>query len=211
VRTAIAGDGEAFAELVARYRDAVYGVCHHRVGHPEEAKDLAQEAFLRAYLDLPQLRDPAAFPAWLRRVTERVCATWQRRKRLQVMSLDAVREPAVHTDADLPVAVRQAVANLSDEARLAVTLYYINGYSTRQVAEFLGVPAGTVKSRLHHARLRLKGELMDDYRDALRDAAPGPEFDGAVVRAVRSLQEAQSLPQAQRHGGPESEIGRAHV
>lgn len=210
VTSAIAGDGEAFAELVARYRDAVYGVCHHRVGHPEEAKDLAQEAFLRAYLDLPQLRDPAAFPAWLRRVAERVCATWQRRKRLQVTSLEEVAEPAVARDADLPLAVRQAVQKLGDEARLAVSLYYINGYSTREVAEFLGVPTGTVKSRLHHARLRLKGELMDNYKDALRQGAPGPEFDGAVIRAVRSLEEVRSLPQAQRHGGPESEedLGR---
>ena len=210
VRRAMNGDGDAFSELVGRYRDAVYGVCYHRVRHPEEAKDLAQEAFVRAYLDLSQLRDPAAFPAWLRRVAERTCATWQRRQRLWVTALETEPEPAVERDLELPVAVRGALDRLSDEARLAVTLYYINGYSTREVADFLGVPDGTVKSRLYHARRRLKGDLMDDYRDALRESVPGPEFEGAVVRAVRSLEEAQSLPQAQRYGGPrsEEELGR---
>lgn len=205
VRRAMAGDAEAFAELVARYRDAVYGVCYHRVGHAEEAKDLAQEAFLRAYLDLGQLRDPEAFPAWLRRVTERVCATWQRRRRLQTTSLESAPDPLVQQDLDLPLAVHQALAQLSDDARLAVTLYYIDGYSTREVAEFLGVPAGTVKSRLHHARRRLKEELMNEYRDTLKLSVPGPEFEGAVVRAARSLEEVRTLPLAQRHGGPESE------
>jgi len=210
VRRAMAGDAEAFAELVARYRDAVYGVCYHRAGHAEEAKDLAQEAFLRGYLDLGQLRDPAAFPAWLRRVTERVCATWRRRRRLQTTSLDSTPDAAMQQDLDLPLAVRQALAQLSDDARLAVTLYYIDGYSTREVAEFLGVPAGTVKSRLHHARRRLKEQLMDEYRDALRETVPGPEFEGAVVRAVHSLEEVKALPLAQRYGARETEyeLGR---
>jgi len=205
VRRAMGGNADAFGELVAQYRDAVYGVCYHRVGRVEDAKDLAQEAFVRAYLSLPQLRDVEAFPAWLRRVAERVCATWQRRQRLQLMPLDGVAEPMSDRDLDLPLAIRQALARLTDDARLAITLYYVNGYTTGEVAEFLGVPAGTVKSRLHYARRRLKEELVDEYRDALKQSAPGPELEGAVVRAVRSLEEARSLPLAQRWGGPKSE------
>jgi len=199
VRRAIDGDHAAFAELVGRYRDAVYGVCYHRTGHSEDARDLAQEAFLRAYLHLGQLRDPAAFPAWLRRVTERVCATWRRRQRLHITSLESVPEQAAYADLDLPLAIRHALTRLSDDARLALTLYYVDGYSTREVGEFLGIPTGTVKSRLYHARQRFKEELMEEYRDALRESAPGAEFEGAVVRAVRSLEEARKLPLAQRY------------
>jgi RNA polymerase sigma factor (sigma-70 family) len=120
---AVGGDGEAFAELVAQYRDAVYGVCYHRVGHPEDATDLAQEAFLRAYLDLRQLRDPVAFPVWLRRVAERVCATWQRRRRFEAVPPEEAPEPSQERDLDLPMAIQHALAQLSDGARLAVTLY----------------------------------------------------------------------------------------
>jgi RNA polymerase sigma factor (sigma-70 family) len=210
VRAAMGGDHQAFAELVGRYRDAVYGVCYHRAGDAEEAKDLAQEAFLRAYLDLGQLRDPRAFPAWLRRVAERVCATWRRRRRLQTTSLETAPEPRTYADLDLPLAVRQALMRLSDDARLALTLYYVNGYSTREVGEFLGVPTGTVKSRLYHARRRFKEEFMDEYRDALRQSAPGPEFEGAVVRAVRSLEEARGLPGAQRFKRLESPADLDH-
>ncbi|MGD0112611.1 MAG: RNA polymerase sigma factor [Armatimonadota bacterium] len=197
VQRATAGDQQAFTELVNRYRDAVYGICYHRVGHPEEAKDLAQEAFLRAYLDLGQLRDPVAFPAWLRRVTERVCSTWQRRQRLQMVPLEGTPEPIVVRDLDLPLAVRQGLMQLSEDARLAITLYHINGYSVGEVARFLEVPVGTVKSRLHHARRRLQGALMDEYKDALRHGAPGDEFVGAVVRAARSLEEGKALPWGQ--------------
>ena len=171
---------------------------------------MAQEAFLRVYLDLGQLRDPAAFPAWLRRVAERVCSTWQRRQRLQMVPLESAPEDAVERDLDLPLAVRQALMQLTEDARLAITLYHINGYSVGEVARFLEVPVGTVKSRLHHARRRLQGALMDEYKDALRHGAPGDEFAGAVVRAARSLEEVRSLPQARRHGGPqrEEDLGR---
>jgi RNA polymerase sigma-70 factor, ECF subfamily len=197
VQRAVAGDAEAFAELVTQYRDAVYGVCYHRAGNAEEAKDLAQEAFLRAYLDLAQLRQPGAFPAWIRRVAERVCATWRRSQRLRLVSLEMVPEPYHERDQELPLVIRQALARLSDDARLALTLFHINGYSMREVAQFLDVPLGTVKSRLHYARQQMRGALMDEYKDRLRQGAPGPEFDGAVVRAVRSLEEGKNLPWSQ--------------
>ena len=162
---------------MTRYREAVYGICYHRVGHPEEAKDLAQEAFVPAYLDLGQLRDPEAFPAWLRRVTEHVCGTWQRRRRLEVISLERAPEPTVDRDLDLPLAVRHALRQLTPAARLAVTLYYVNGYSVGEVARFLEVPARTGEiPPYHHARRRLQGALMDDYAEGLEEGAPGDEF-----------------------------------
>src|SRR5947207_1571290 len=80
VRQARAGEAAAFAELVDRYRDGICGVAYHYLGHGDDAQDAAQEAFVRAYLQLPQLRDPGRFAPWLRRITANVCADLLRQR-----------------------------------------------------------------------------------------------------------------------------------
>ncbi|HEX2987274.1 MAG TPA: sigma factor, partial [Chloroflexota bacterium] len=73
VATASAGDQAAFTELVRRYRDRVYGYCYHRTGNFEDARDLAQESFVRAYTSLGQLRDTSGFGPWVRRIAANLC------------------------------------------------------------------------------------------------------------------------------------------
>jgi RNA polymerase sigma-70 factor, ECF subfamily len=188
VRRAINGDSGAFAQLVSHYRAAVYGRCYQKTRQREEAADLAQEAFLNAFLALGQLRDPAAFPAWLWRVTEHVCATWRRRPRLQLVPLDTVVRAQPEQDRELSLDLRQALAQLSDETRSIVLLHHVYGYAVAEVGNLLAIPVGTVKSRLHQARKRLQEELMDEYRQEARVNAPGEEFDRVVIRAVQSVQ-----------------------
>lgn len=93
VRRASGGDSEAFAELVRRYRDAVYGYCYHRMGSFEDARDLAQDAFVRAFTCLDQLRDPERFGGWVRRIAANLCTRWaESRREIAVESIECQDE-----------------------------------------------------------------------------------------------------------------------
>jgi RNA polymerase sigma-70 factor (ECF subfamily) len=87
------GDREAFGQLVERYRDAIYGLAYHHVQNFEDARDIAQESFIKAYLRLPQLRDEQKFGPWLRQVTINECKMLQRsRRRVELLSLEELQE-----------------------------------------------------------------------------------------------------------------------
>ena len=131
----------------------------------EEAEDVAQEALVRAYRRFHQLRDRARFRAWLVRITWRLALDQQRAiRRRSARELEAIREsdprppasPAVHADVDR---LWRAIDTLPDKLRWPLVLAAIEGYDMREVAALLGVPEGTIKSRLFDARRRLK-ELL---------------------------------------------------
>ncbi len=163
VKKTIAGDNSAFGMLVQKYQSAVYGLCYHLVGNFADAQDLAQEAFVRAYQDLHQLREPAKFANWLHRLTRNICGMWLRRRKEQIVSLEEVSEE-YFADSETPQPleelereemhqfVRQSIDALSEKNHLTVTLYYMDGLSYRDIGNFLGVPVSTVKSRLHESR-----------------------------------------------------------
>lgn len=201
VQQARQGDADAYRQLVERYRDAVYGLAYHHVQSFEDARDIAQEALLKAYLNLPQLRDASKFGPWLRRVTVNECRMWQRRPRPEV-SLEDLRgqpdEPTHDLEVDrlaLRLAVRQALQGLSETTRLTLTLYYLDGYSQREIAEFLGVPVTTVKGRLRDARARLRKELQEMVENTFKQEALRDDFTERVMaRIVGSLSDAADRP-----------------
>jgi len=90
VQRTLQGDKNAFDRLVSKYQGAVYGLCLHLVGNFADAQDLAQEAFVRAYLELYQLREPSKFANWLYRVTANVCKMWLRKRKTDIASLDTI-------------------------------------------------------------------------------------------------------------------------
>jgi RNA polymerase sigma factor (sigma-70 family) len=196
VRETLAGSWSCFGELVARYRDAVCGIAYHHLGDFEEAQDAAQETFVRAYPRLRQLREPEKFGPWLRKIATTVCADMMRRRGERPLSLEAQPEPP-REDADLEqaaarIVVRDALSKLSEKARLAVTLFYIDGYSHAEVAGFLNVPVNTVRTRLHRAKQRLREEMTAMVSDVLHEGRPDPEFAKRVVEeAMRRGGEAQ--------------------
>src|SRR3954452_19483397 len=107
VRRARQGDTEAFTLLVERYRDAIYGLAFHELHDFEDARDVAQEAFIQAYLHLDQLRDPDRFGPWLRQVTVNQCRSW-RRSRWREAPREVLPEPADRSEAvETRLAVRQ--------------------------------------------------------------------------------------------------------
>jgi RNA polymerase sigma-70 factor (ECF subfamily) len=191
---ALQGDKEAFGKLVDKYQGAVYGLCFHLVGNFADAQDLAQEALVRAYLDLHQLREPSKFASWLYRVTMNVCKMWLRKRKADFASLDTVA-PTEFLSAlpspqeiverkELQLAVRRAINSLSEKNRLTVTLYYMDGLSYQEISDFLGVPVTTVKSRLHKARLQLKEELITMVEKTFEEQKLPEDFAEKVLQEV---------------------------
>ena len=193
IRT-LQGDKEAFGELVDKYQGAVYGLCFHLVGNFADAQDLAQETFVRAYLDLHQLHEPKKFASWLYRVTTNVCKMWLRKRKTDIAPLDTIApteflsaQPSpqeIVEQEELQLAVWRAIDSLSEKNRLTVTLYYMDGLSYREISDFLSVPVTTVKSRLHKARLQLKEELITMVEKTFEEHKLPEDFTEKVLQEV---------------------------
>lgn len=183
------GDRSAFDELVGRYRGAIYGFALQRVGDPEGAAEVAQEAFVEAYCCLGSLREPQRFAPWLRSITANLCADWARQASRREQPQDETPEPSLACSRldpsrelerqEVRRAVWAAIQSLSRANRIAVTLFYFDGLSCREVADFCGVSVSAIKSRLHEARTALREETaMSDPRPADQQK---PELPGAMV------------------------------
>lgn len=196
IHRAQAGDSDAYGLLVGRFQDMAYGYAYAVLNDFHLAQDAAQEAFIEAYRCLPTLHEPYAFPAWLKRIVYKHCDRLIRGKRLDNAPLDAVAEmpstmpgPAeVAEQHDLARQVQDAIRELPVPQRTVTTLFYINGYSHQEIADFLEVPANTVKSRLHASRSRLRERMIDMVQDELKANALPEDFtketvEQAVARA----------------------------
>lgn len=169
IRDATAGDTTAFGELVRRYQDRLYNIAFRVVGNPEDAADVVQDAFVNAFQSLASFKGESEFFTWLYRIAFNTAIS-QKRKKRPTISLDAARDgeagydPAAGTpDAGATLeraederVLTAAIAKLSDEHRAVLVLKDIDGAKYEEIAATLGIPIGTVRSRLHRARLELR-------------------------------------------------------
>lgn len=195
------GERDAFAELVDRYRDAACAVAYSYLGSFDDVQDAVQEAFVRAYVQVGQLREPDKFGPWLRQITANVSKGVLRKPGRSNASLDAFAEQASSSVTGDPqrsaarMVVREALKRLSEKTRLAVTLSYIDGYSHDEVAAFLEVPVNTVRSRLRIAKKQLREEMVDMVSDVLHEGKPD---EGFAKRVAESLNKAMDMLQSGR-------------
>jgi len=169
---AAAGDDDAFAELVRRHERRVYNLALRMLGRSEDARDAAQDAFVSCYRNLSKFRGDAAFSTWLHRIAVNACYDALRRRR-EMLGLDEAPEPPPapdHGDAvTTSVDVRRALLAVPEEFRTVLVLHDIQDLGYDEIARILEVPVGTVKSRLHRARLALGRVLAGEP-----PASPGP-------------------------------------
>ena len=165
VRAAQRGDTAAFEQLVARFQALAVSVGYAMLGESASAQDVAQEAFIEAYLCLPNLREPAAFAGWFRRIVVKQCDRIYRRARppvrLDEAHADAVgADPAaIYDESAIRAAVRRAVGELPPAQRTVAEQYYLLGLSQQEIMEAQSLAAGTVKKRLFDARRSLRARL----------------------------------------------------
>lgn len=176
------GDLDAFTEVVRRFQGMAHGYAYSILGDFHLAQDTAQEAFVEAYYKLGDLRAPSAFPGWFRRIVFKHCDRVTRKRRGVTVPLnDAIAAPPRQDQSEMREAVLRAIRSLPERQREATTLYYIDGYSQAEIAEFLEVPVTTVQKRLHDSRKRLKERMADMVGPTLKDSAPDERFSRSVI------------------------------
>lgn len=192
IRRAAAGDLVAFTLLVREHRNLVLAVALAVVRDRELAEDVTQETFLAAFPSLPTLRDPAAFPAWLRRIARRQCARVLRRRRLPTQPLEVAGASATDIDPAQIVEDKEtrnaafgALWRIPAAQREVIALHYIEGMSQRRIAALLGLRVTTVNNRMHEGRVRLRHELLDAAGQALRSSQLPARFADRVGTILR--------------------------
>jgi RNA polymerase sigma-70 factor (ECF subfamily) len=171
VRQAQRGEHDAFDRLTERHAAELYRIALVIVG-PDDAADATQDALLRAWRELPRLRDPDRFAAWLRRILVNGCRDRLRAARRGVREIRVVPiaddvelvAPDHHRRVEAQATLGPAIARLDADHRAVVALHYAADLSIREVAESLGIPVGTAKSRLAGALTALRAELGEDDR-----------------------------------------------
>jgi RNA polymerase sigma factor (sigma-70 family) len=188
------GDVNAFGTLVRKYQGMVVGYAYSVLGDFALAEDAAQDAFVQAYLDLGSLRDPRAFAGWLRRIAFKYCHAQLRRNRAETVAVELTGLPSREKDPaeqaqqrEVADQVLKAVRALPPGERTVTTLFHIDGYSQEQISGFLGVPVGTVKTRLRRARARMEERMLHMVDRMLKDNAPDERFSKAVLLKLPQL------------------------
>ncbi|MBR5093548.1 MAG: sigma-70 family RNA polymerase sigma factor [Oscillospiraceae bacterium] len=173
------GDTEAFSLLVAEYERNVFNVALQMVGDREDAQDMAQEAFLKAYTSLSTFRGDSRFSSWLYRIVANVCLDFKRHQgRRPSNSLTVEDDDGAAVELDIPdesqspeallerkltrEAVRRGLKQLPDEQRQILLLREIQGLSYEEIGEAMDLEPGTVKSRIFRARKKLCAFLLQD-------------------------------------------------
>jgi RNA polymerase sigma-70 factor, ECF subfamily len=167
-----AGEATAFDQLMLRWDRKIRGAAYRVLGSDDEAREVTQEAFLKAFRHLPSFKEEARFSSWLYQIALNLCRDRLRRRRgREFVSLDAVAEAApaafraepsaldLVEAQDLSRAIASAVETLSEEQREVVVLKEYQGLTFPEIAEVLGVPVSTVKTRLYRALSQLRVRL----------------------------------------------------
>jgi RNA polymerase sigma-70 factor (ECF subfamily) len=163
------GDRRAFESLVTMHQHRVYGLALRMLGSPSEAQDAAQEVFIRAFRSIADFRGDARLSTWLYAITSRVCLSRLGsggRRRMhegeEVLARlpDGAPPPGETIErSELEAALRRAIGELPEDRRIVVLLRDIEGLAYEEIARALALPVGTVRSRLHRARLDLRDKL----------------------------------------------------
>src|SRR5256714_112956 len=185
VKRCQAGDADAFDELVVRYRTRIFGMIYNMVHNEQDAWDLAQDSFVKAWKSIKRFRGQSSFYTWIYRIVMNVTIDWLRKKQvkaggaefddsIQLKEVDPASKTVPKPDAlpsehmeqtEIRAQIDRAIAQLSPEHRAVILMKEIDGLQYHEIAETLGCSIGTVMSRLFYARKKLQNSLRDVYEN----------------------------------------------
>ncbi|MCM3729076.1 RNA polymerase sigma factor SigW [Neobacillus cucumis] len=176
IKQVIKGDQDAFGEIVEIYKNSVFQLCYRMLGNRHEAEDIAQEAFIRAYVNIQSFKQDKKFSTWLFRIATNLCIDRIRKKKPDYF-LDAevagteglTMYSQISSDSPLPESeveslelqetVQKEILKLPEKYRSAIVLKYMEDMSLNEISEILNLPLGTVKTRIHRGREALRQQL----------------------------------------------------
>lgn len=198
VQRILSGDKAAGEQFVIEHYEAIFRFLRNLTGNKEDAEDLTQQTFLRAWEALPSFRGDSSLSTWLHSIAYREYTHWLRSRREFVPLDEIVDMPDEQANQNLEaVLLRWAIYRLDPEHREVFVLYYVQGFSVSEIAKIIGVPAGTVKSRLFFARQKLRELLSDVIPEPVR--AMGKNYQEVLKMAVR-IAEVSVTPSPLRPG-----------
>jgi RNA polymerase sigma-70 factor (ECF subfamily) len=176
IEECLGGRRDAFGELVSRYEARLYNVVFRLVGHADDAADVVQDAFLSAFVSLRCFKGDSEFFTWIYRIACNTAISLKRKKRgmpiVEAAGIELRLDPGDPSEYVKPEAALQrsedeaelqdAISRLSSEHREVLVLKDIEGLKYEEIAAMLGVPIGTIRSRLHRARLELRSLLVSE-------------------------------------------------
>lgn len=175
IRRTLNGDRGAFEAIVTRYRNDVYWIAVRMVG-PQDAEDITQEVFMRAYEAIAEFRGDSSIRTWLSRIAYNLCISLIRRRdrrgeqlslgelsdeqvyHLRLFNESNVNEVTILANKEL---VEAAISTLPARYRAILTFYYVEGLKYKEIAQIMAMPIGTVKTHLHRARLMLRDRMFE--------------------------------------------------
>ena len=175
------GDHNAYALLVERYKSYVFTLTFRFTKNREDAEEVSQDIFVKAYRSLADFKGTAKFSTWLYTIVNTTCITFLRKRRLDVKSLDdegtfevadsqdsGFRANLVEQKSRL-IMVNRAIAMLNPDDAEIITLFYKNEQSLEEISQILGVEVNAAKVRLHRARTRLKDKMEKHFKEEIKD------------------------------------------
>ncbi|MFA0781854.1 MAG: hypothetical protein YYHSYBAR_000245 [Candidatus Fervidibacter sacchari] len=184
VQRILSGDKAAGEQFVIEHYEAIFRFLRNLTGSKEDAEDLTQQTFLRAWEALPNFRGDSSLSTWLHSIAYREYTHWLRSRREFVPLDEIVDMPDEQANQNLEaVLLRWAIYRLAPEHREVFVLHYLQGFSVSEIAKIIGIPAGTVKSRLFFARQKLRELLSDIIPEPVK--ALGKNYQEVLKMAVR--------------------------
>ncbi|NPE09674.1 MAG: RNA polymerase sigma factor [Asgard group archaeon] len=153
-------DRQTYAELVREHSARIFAICFSMLSNREDAEDITQQAFLKGYSDIKQLRNINKFGAWITQIAKHMCLDLLRRKKLNKLAIkqmivDDVKDQSTYDDNKYS-RLQSALMQLKEEYRLPLMLYYLDGKSTKKIAESLDITVDTAHTHLSRARKKLR-------------------------------------------------------
>ncbi len=195
IQKAVNGDREAYGTLIDAYQGMVFATALNILGNYSDSEDVVQEAFLRAYQKLETLSDPSRFASWIRTIATRIsCTLLQKRKEIAAGDPEGALLSGARSDVESPAEAYarrelsellwKEVADLPRKTREAVLLYYMEGFSLKRAAEFLGITETAMKTRLHFGREKLHESLERLIEKELHHHQPSKKTRSAILAAL---------------------------
>jgi RNA polymerase sigma factor (sigma-70 family) len=204
VKRCLNGDSAAFGLLVDKYKEGVYSLAYSKLRNFHDAEDVTQEVFIKAYRKLRTLRRYDDFHAWIYAITSNLCKDWIRSRSsrpdcefIADQTPEALQDSPVDSHIENPLIelLHEALDSLPEIYRQILTLYYLGGMNSREIAEFLGMSPATVRQRLTRARSQLREGILTMMKTAFEEQRLQVGFTFRIVEAVKQIK-IQPMPRA---------------